>query len=281
MPGAANRYAAMVDASLEQMERLFGPMPDDIWVEEAAEQFRFDPRRDLGPNLSALASLVEPTDVVVDVGGGAGRVSLPLALRCRDVLTVEPSDGMAVEYEASRRDAGISNARRVPLNWMDANNVQGDVVVACDVTYFVRDIVPFLQKMHSAARRRVVIAVWSEPPPNRSAGVFGLVYGEEQSLMPGHRELLPVLWDMGILPEVRVLPELPWWEEWHYGTRELAMESLAGHLWAEGEHRERALRSLEERFDQLFAADEEGYRVVWRRPMRELLITWETHRPPA
>ena len=213
MPSAADRYAAMLDAVDEQQLRLFGPRPADIWTGQSAAQFRFDPRRELDPNLAALASYVQPGDVVVDVGGGAGRVSLPLALRCREVLTVEPSEGMAAEYEASRQEAGISNARRVPSGWMDATDVEGDVALTCDVTYFVRDIVPFLEKMQAVARRRVMILVWSEPPPNRGAGLFRRVYGEPLAPMPGHRELLPVLWDMGILPDVHVLPAPTWWED--------------------------------------------------------------------
>ena len=51
MPSAAEDYAALQDAVQEQRLRLFGPMPADIWTGEAAAQFRFDPRRELDPNL--------------------------------------------------------------------------------------------------------------------------------------------------------------------------------------------------------------------------------------
>ena len=278
MPSAAEEYAAMLDAVEEQQLRLFGPRPVDIWTGQAAAQFRFDPRRDLDANLAALASYVMPDDVVVDVGGGAGRVSLPLALRCREVLTVEPSAGMAAEYEGSKRDAGITNARLIPASLMDAEGVEGDVAVTCDVTYFIRDIVPFIEKMRSAARRRVMILVWSEPPPNRGADIFRRVYGEPLASMPGHRELLPVLWDMGILPDVQVLPNPTWWETWQYPTRQEAVESVLFGRWASEDDRERARRIFEAQFDELFAPEGDGYRAIWRQPMRELLITWETDR---
>ena len=101
-----------------------------------------------------------------------------------------------------------------------ATGLTGDVVLTCDVTYFVRDIVPFIEKMNGAARRRVIVLVWSEPPPNRGADLFRRVYGEPLAPMPGHRELLPVLWDMGILPDVHVLPDPTWWESWQYATRD-------------------------------------------------------------
>ena len=275
MPSAADHYAAMLDAVDEQQSRLFGPRPDDIWTGQSAAQFRFDPHRDLDPNLAVLASYVQPSDVVVDVGGGAGRVSLPLALRCREVLTVEPSEGMAAEYEASRQEAGISNAQRIPSGWMDAECVEGDVVLTCDVTYFVREIVPFLEKMQSAARRRVMVLVWSEPPPNRGADLFRRVYGEPLAPMPGHRELLPVLWDMGILPDVHVQPAPTWWEDWYYSTREEALDSVIFGRWSREGIRDTARRMFDQQFDELFAPDGDGYRAIWRKPMRELLITWE------
>ncbi len=193
MTTAARLYADQYDAVWEQWQRLFGPQPDDVWAGPAAAQFRFDPRRELDANLAALASCVEPGDVLVDVGGGAGRVSLPLALRCQEVVTVEPSPAMAAEYAGLVQEAGITNARLLAGDWMEADGVAGDVVVTCDVTYFVRDIVPFVRRMEAAARRRVMITVWSEPPPNRGADLFRRVYGEPQVPMCGHRQLLPVL----------------------------------------------------------------------------------------
>jgi hypothetical protein len=278
MPNAADHYAALLDAVEEQQSRLFGPNPADIWTGELAALFRFDPHRELDPNLAVLASYVRPDDVVVDVGGGAGRLSLPLSLRCREVLTIEPSAGMAAEYAGSKEAAGIVNAHIVPSGWMEAAGIEGDVVLTCDVTYFVRDIVQFVQKMHEAGRRRVIVQVWSEPPPNRGAKLFRRVYGEPLAPVPGHRELLPVLWDMGILPDVCVLPDPTWWEDWLYSSREEALDSVIFGRWSEEGAQESARRILDEQFDELFAPDGHGYRAIWRQPMRDLLITWETSR---
>src|SRR5712691_4688729 len=210
MMTAAETYAARIDAVRAQRTRLHGaPPPDDPWGGPIARRFRADPHRPLDANLAVLASFTRPEDVLLDVGGGAGRVALPLALRCREVITVDASPGMGAEFAAAATAAGISNARFVHANWLEAEGFQGDVALTSNVTYFVHDIVRFVEKLAAAARRRVMLTVWSVANPNQSAPLFHLVYGEEQAAAPGYRELLPVLWDMGILPNVHVLPGVP------------------------------------------------------------------------
>lgn len=174
----AELYAARIDAVRAQRARLHGTPPlDDPWGGSVAQRFRYDPHRPLDPNLTVLASHLRPDDVLVDVGGGAGRVALPLALRCREVLTVDASPGMGEVFAAAA--AGISNARFLHANWLEAEGVQGDVTLTSNVTYFVREIDNFLDKLATAACRRVMITVWSVANPNQSAALFHLVYGEE------------------------------------------------------------------------------------------------------
>lgn len=277
MTTAAEIYAAHADALAAQNARIYGPpTQEDVWSGPTAAWFRFDPHRQLDGNLAVMASYLEPDDVLVDVGAGAGRVSLPLSLRCREVVNVEPSPGMAEEFSSLVAESGIKNARLVPANWQDADDIQGDVVTTSDVTYFVRDIVQFIEKMEAAARRRVMITVWSEPPPDRAAALFRRVYGEERALRCGHRQLLPALWEVGILPDVHVLPEPSWWETWSLPTRDTALEHALEGRWLREEDRERARDIFNQQFDELFSRDNNGFRPLWRSEMRELLITWES-----
>ena len=150
------------------------------------------------------------------------------------------------------------------------------MVTTSDVTYFVRDIVLFIEKMEAAASRRVMITVWSEPPPNRRAGLFRRVYGEDQAPRCGHRQLLPALWEMGILPDVCVLPEPSWWETLWLPTADEALELALEGRWLREEDRERARALFDEQFDDLFSRNAQGFRPLWRSEMRELLITWES-----
>ncbi len=278
MKTAAEQFAFLLDAVSEQQARLHGINPAaDPWTGRLASLFRFDPRRALGPNLEIIEGYLRPDDVVVDVGGGAGRVSLPLALRCQEVVVVDPSPGMGAEFDSCRRQANINNARRIQASWMDVDGVEGDVVFSADVAYFVRDIVPFIEKLQSAARRRVIITLWSVSPPNSEAVLYELFYGEPMAAVPGFRELMAVLWDMGILPDVKVLPEPPWWETGLPRTRDEAMQEALQSGWVMEEDLPAAREALSLNFDRLFTFDGAGFRPRWRRQSRELLITWGTN----
>lgn len=271
---AAETYAARIDAVNAQNARTRGERSrGDRWSGAMAKRFRADPHRTLDANLEAIASYIRTDDVLIDVGGGAGRLGLPLALRCRELIDVDPSSGMRQEFEESMAEAGINNARFVPSGWLEAGDTNGDVVLAANVTYFVREIVPFIRKLESAARRRVIVQIASPPPPMMNANLALLVFGEEQELVPGQPDLLPVLWELGILPDVRVLPEPFTGFPDVAASREEAIGRALQMLEASDE--EAARRKLEEHFDELFGKTEAGFEPLWRPVMRQLLITWE------
>jgi len=206
---AADRYAARVDAVLAQRTRLRGPQPPgDLFAGLPSDHplMKADPRRPLDPNLEIIASYIKPDDVIIDVGGGAGRISLPLALRCREVVNVEPSIAMGAGFRANADQAGISNARLVEGDWLTVDPPAGTVALVNHVTYLTREIVPFIERLERAGSRRVIVTVNSPPPPSWQRVLFHFVHGEAEEVVPGHVELVGVLWELGILPDVRVLP---------------------------------------------------------------------------
>jgi SAM-dependent methyltransferase len=283
---AAGRYAARVDAVRAQRTRLRGPQPPgDLFARLPGDHplLKADPRRPLDPNLAVIASYIEPDDVVVDVGGGAGRVSLPLALRCREVVNVEPSPAMAGGFRANMAEAGIVNARIEQGDWLDVDPPLGTVALVNHVTYLTREIRSFIEKLERAGRRRVLITVNNPPPPSWHRVLFQLVHGEKEEVVPGHVELANVLWEMGILPDIRVLPLHAARPVVPAATREAAIAArVAGFggdqwsFWPLGADLERRLRStLETRFDELFAPDPEGFVPRFITPGREILLTWQ------
>jgi hypothetical protein len=282
---AADRYAARVDAVLAQRTRLRGPQPPgDKRAGCPADHplMKADPLRPLDANLAIIASYIEPDDVVIDVGGGAGRMSLPLALRCRGVINVEPSPTMAMGFRTNAARAGITNTRIIEGEWPDVNAPAGSVALVNHVTYLTREIVPFIKKLEQAGRRRVLITVNSVPGPSFQRALYQLVHGEAEEVVPGHVELINVIWELGILPDIRVLPQ-PTVPFTPAPSRDAAIAGAIARFpgeqwgwWDLGSDLEGRLRLvLEARFDELFASDAEGFTPRYVTPGREILITWE------
>ena len=283
---AADQYAARVDAVLAQRTRLRGPQPPgDLFAGVPADHplLKSDPRRPLDPNLEMIAAYIAPDDVVIDVGGGAGRVSLPLALRCREVINVEPSGAMSAGFTANATQAGITNVRVIVSDWLTSAPPVGTVALVNHVTYLTREIVPFIEKLEQVGRRRVLITVNSPPPPSWHRVLYHLVHGETEEVVPGHGELVNVLWELDILPDIRVLPLHTARPIIPAPTREAAiageMARFGGDQWAlwplDSALEQRLRGLLEARFDELFAAGPEGFSPRWITPGREILITWQ------
>ncbi|HEV8697610.1 MAG TPA: NTP transferase domain-containing protein, partial [Candidatus Limnocylindrales bacterium] len=88
-------WAARVRASAEQVDR-FREVPDGTdFYAPVTGLFRADPRRTDEPVLDALLRLVEPGETWLDIGAGAGRYALPIA------LALAPSGGRVIALDAS------------------------------------------------------------------------------------------------------------------------------------------------------------------------------------
>ena len=270
---AAERYAAVYDAALAANRFRDHRMPGDHWADLAPE-FRLDPKRPWNSEMAAVAGYLRPTDTFLDVGGGAGRVSLALASQVAEVVLVEPSDGMRSEFIAARRDAGIDNARVTSDWWLDSPET-GDVVHVCDVTYFVRDIAPFVIKLHDAASRRVVISIWRPTPGDMDNEMRRLLFDERAPRWPGLPELASVLWELGLLPDIRPIRERPWWIPEVDGglSTDQAIEFAMQRLERDDDA---ARRDVADNLGSLFESGDRGLSPRWLGEASAVLLTWET-----
>jgi hypothetical protein len=188
---------------------------------------------------------------------------------------------MAKAFGQAAEGSGIENVRFVQQDWLEADGIEGDVALVAHVTYFVSRIVPFIQRLHAATRRRVIVAARSLPPPNQFAPLFRLVHDEEMSPVPGPQELIAVLAELGIAAETVDLGPAAKPATLRIGqTREETMQietenaRRAAGLQPDDEARFAAL--LDQHFDALFAKTELGFVRRAGLDAHDLLITWET-----
>lgn len=273
---AAERYGAMVRACQEQQARLSTPYGESYW-DRFAHTYRFDPGRLPEMSIREVIRRMEMEDEVIEVGGGAGRVGLTLVQRGKSLRNVEPSAAMREQFRLAVWQHQLANAEAIASSWPLSEPISADLVVTADVTYFISEIEPFLQAMHDAARRRVAILTWTVPPPNINAELFQLAFGEPQAPSPGHQELMPVLWEMGIVPDVLVINDEPFaWPERRPTNDEEALQFVYNELTPADE--EAVGERLRPHLGKLFMR-EDAYYPTWRTPSRAMLITWETEWP--
>jgi hypothetical protein len=128
------------------------------------------------------------------------------------------------------------------------------------------------------------MTVGCPPPPSRNGAVFEVCCGEPSETVPGHVELVNVLWELGINPDVQMLPVIKGGIE-PAASREdavkLALAQLRGHQWAfwplDPALEQAARQRIDAHFAALFDTTAEGYLPRWTVPGREVLITWETN----
>ncbi len=199
-------WSEHVRANREQAERLRESQSSDFYA-PVSSLFVADPRRTDEPVLDVLQSIARPDAAWLDIGAGAGRYALPLALRVREVIAVEPSAGMRRALRTGTEEHGLTNVRVVPGSWPEALEDLGqlpaaDVALIAHVGYDIERIGPFLDAMEAAARERCV-AVMTDHSPGAVADPFWpIVHGEERSPLPALPDLLALLDARGRRAEV-------------------------------------------------------------------------------
>ncbi|HEY7063314.1 MAG TPA: class I SAM-dependent methyltransferase [Chloroflexota bacterium] len=158
------------------------------------------------PFVQTLRAAVQPSDTLLDVGAGAGRYCLPLAPHVARVTAVEPSPGMRARLAAAAERRDLDNVDVVAGSWPQAAVEPHDVVVVANVLYFVRDVVPFLEKLDRSARRACFLLHRVEPRLTPLLARWQEIGGQAPLPEPGFLDLYNVLFAMGIRASARLLP---------------------------------------------------------------------------
>lgn len=111
------------------------------------------------PLLDFLLSRLTPDMTVLDIGAGVGRWTVPIARKVRHVTAIEPTAGMREVLQERLHALHVTNVAVLAESWKDVH-VQGhDVAVASHSTYTSPDLLEYVGKMESKARKSCYVAL--------------------------------------------------------------------------------------------------------------------------
>lgn len=273
---ATERWRHMVEVEHAQSDEMRGsvPPPTDHWGPYAA-QFRADPHRSGDALVDRLLGFVEPEHTVMDVGAGGGRLALPIALKCRRLIAVEPSESMASVLTQQARESGIENVSVVQNEWQDAIVDAADVVLCAHVLYTIRDIGLFLRKLDAHAKKTVLVLIYNAPPQSQIYALWKEVHGKERLALPSLPQLREVLDELDLTYQEDPLPLQP---PRGFDTVEQAINQLSQRLYLADGSAE--AQRLEEVLPGLLMEEDGVFRMRDAEPLRPVLVSWHPNRVP-
>ena len=275
--GSIDSWNSQVKSHIKQSESVLAEADrreSDSW-RQCANIFRMDPGRTDDKLLNSMLNMVDPGSSVLDVGGGAGRFALPLALKGSHVTVVEPSASMVEQMRESAKEAGSENLSIVQESWEQARVDEADVVLCAHVVYRVADIEPFLHKLNAHAKRSVILLSFVRSPMAGVVRLWEPVHGEKGEDLPAMRELLEVMWEMGIFPDVRMVRPDEFdgpYPPYVFESSQSALTQLRSHLHvSEGSAQDKLLRTS---LGELLIDVAGGVGLSGIGPVRQGFMSW-------
>jgi CTP:molybdopterin cytidylyltransferase MocA/SAM-dependent methyltransferase len=273
-------WAARVRANAEQVDR-FREVPDGAdFYAPVTGLFRADPRRTDEPVLDALLRLVESGETWLDIGAGAGRYALPIALALAEsggrVIALDASPGMLEALLEIQSEHGVTDVEVVETRWpppdADLARFEADVALIAHVGYDIEAIGPFVDAMETVARRMCVAVLMERQPASIADPCWPPVHGEARVPLPALPEFLELLRARGRSPVVEMAEREPRW----FASRGEIEGFLRRQLWVEpGSDADRRFQGA---LDTLLVVDPAG-RVGLRdqRPLPIGVVIWDPH----
>jgi CTP:molybdopterin cytidylyltransferase MocA/SAM-dependent methyltransferase len=273
-------WAARVRASAEQVDR-FREVPDGAdFYAPVTGFFRADPRRTDEPVLGALLRLVEPGETWIDIGAGAGRYALPLALALAPsggrVIALDASPGMLDALLELQSEHGVADVEVVETRWPPPAGklarFAADVALIAHVGYDIESIGPFVDAMETVARRLCVAVLMERQPASIADPCWPPVHGESRVSLPALPEFVELLRARGNEPLVEMVEREPR----RFASRQEFEGFLRRQLWVEpGGAADRRFGAA---LDELITVDEGGAVQLRDQPPLAIgVVTWEPH----
>jgi len=271
----AQQWADRVAGNREQAERVREEPGDGDHYRPIASAFRADPRRSGDAALDALLELASADDVWVDVGAGAGRFALPIALHTRRVIAVEPSAGMRAELTQMQVEHGVMNVEVRDQRWPSDHpelTDMADVALISHVAYDIEAIAGFLDTLERCARRECVALLFDRAPASLFWQVWPAVHGEELVQLPGGSDFVTLLNMRGAQVDVTEIGQSSDRQRFAFESLEAAMGWARRRLWLAEDSAQ--LPTLREAVAEILI-ERDG---AWSLPdqPKQMLIRWRT-----
>ena len=271
----SQNWAEAVIANREQAERVREQPERGDHYAPLASAFRADPHRRDDATLNALLELALPGDTWLDIGAGAGRFSLPLALHVEQVVAIEPSPAMRAELARMQVEHGIINVEVRDQRWpSDDPQLAGmaDVALISHVGYDIEQMGAFLDTMERSATRECVALQFDRSPSSMFWQVWPTLHGEEQAHLPGALELIELLKARGAAVEASDLERRGDRQRFVFAAPDDAMDWARRRLWL-AEHSAK-VPLLRDAVEELLIERDGG----WSLPdqPKQILIRWRT-----
>ena len=266
---AIQHWTEMIRAEHAQSDsmRKDEPPPADSWA-NFAQQFRADPRRTDDPLVEYLRRQVTSEQVLLDVGAGGGRMALPLALRVKKVIAVEPSPSMCRVMLEVAEEFDVKNVDVIESGWLDAQVPKTDIAICCHVLYTIQDVEPFVRKLEKHAER-ILVVVYQAPPQSQIYPIWERVHGVPRLALPSLPEFQGVLAQLGIEPEIEVVHTE---RNRGFESIEIAKEQLARRLYVLPDTAE--MERLETLLPEVLEEDDGRFTIKGAIQLEPRVVSW-------
>ncbi len=274
MQSAVQRWNEILDARAQQMDAAYarlGRTSADFW-DRRARGFHRSTKDTVSrdPFYLRLCEKVSSPTTLLDVGAGTGRFSLALAPLVNHIIAVEPSKAMLDFLRQDSAENELWNLSFVQSTWQEApENLQADIVICSHVVYPIRDIEPFLLKLHKASLQCCYIYARASHIDALTADIWRHFHHNERCMPPSYIHVLDVLYEMGMYVNVEIVSLPP---SLRYPSLDIAVHEMAEQLILPED--EKTLLELRDMLGE-WLVEIDGMLVPPGQKMQSAIIWWE------
>ena len=158
------------------------------------------------PVVDRLEKYIDTTTIVLDIGAGTGALTIPLAKKVKNVVSIEPSAGMLDYLKNAAIKENLENIEFINNTWEDAKILgQYDIVVCSHALYFITDMKKSLQRMIDATGKHLFLIIGIHESNDRYGDIWKIIKGTSYKPGPDYINIYNLLREMGWYPEVKII----------------------------------------------------------------------------